>query len=154
MLHQLRFKQLLHTDIQTLWSFMSSPDNLALITPAYMNFEILTGKEDLGPMYAGQIIEYYLQPLGGIKMYWVTEITHVKEPEFFVDEQRFGPYRFWHHKHHLKEVENGVEMLDILHYQIPCGFIGRIANALIVKKKIEDVFEFRRKKLETLFNQK
>lgn len=152
MLHQLRFTQVLHTDIRTLWDFMSSPTNLSMITPSSLSFKILTDKTGLGPMYAGQIIEYYLQPLWGIKMYWVTEITNVKEPEFFVDEQRFGPYRFWHHKHYLKEVENGVEMQDVLHYKIPYGFIGTIANTLFVRKKIEEVFEFRRKKLEELFN--
>lgn len=117
-----------------------------------MHFEILSDRNDLEQMYSGQIIEYYLRPLWGIKMYWVTEITEVKEPVFFVDEQRFGPYCFWHHKHYLKEVENGVEMQDVLHYKLPCGFIGSMAHALFVKKKIEQVFEFRRKKLEELFN--
>jgi ligand-binding SRPBCC domain-containing protein len=151
MLHSLERKQFLQTDVSTLWAFMSSPKNLAKITPAYMKFEILSNKEDLNHMYPGQIIEYYVQPLGSIKMHWVTEITHVKESEFFVDEQRFGPYAFWHHKHYLKAVQGGVEMTDILHYKLPFGFIGKLINTLFVKKKVNEIFDYRSKKLETLF---
>src|SRR3954469_19056172 len=102
---------------------MSSPKNLAKITPAYMGFEILTDLKETN-MHAGQIIEYYVTPVAGIKLNWVTEITHVKEKEFFVDEQRKGPYAFWHHRHAFKEVPGGVEMTDLLHYKIPFGFIG------------------------------
>ena len=130
---------------------MSSPLNLSRITPSYLGFEIIS-KPDKEEMYAGQIIEYYVRPLWGIKLHWVTEITHVKEKEFFVDEQRIGPYRFWHHQHHLKEVEGGVMMEDILHYQLPFGLLGTIANTLFVKKKIETIFEFRREKVNELFN--
>lgn len=153
MLHTFTAKQFLHTDIPRIWAFMSNPQNLAVITPSYMNFEILSNKEDLQNMYPGQIIEYYVSPVLGIKMHWVTEITHVKENEFFVDEQRFGPYSFWHHKHYLKEVNGGVEMMDILHYQLPLGFIGRIVHTLFVKKKINQIFDYRYRKLEELFNQ-
>lgn len=152
MLHTFTTKQFLRTDLHTIWAFMSSPKNLSAITPSYMNFEILSNKDDLQSMYPGQIIEYHVKPLLGIKMHWVTEITHVKENEFFVDEQRFGPYSFWHHKHYIKEVNGGVEMMDILHYQLPFGFIGRIVNALFVKKKINQIFDYRYRKLEELFN--
>ena len=154
MLHTLVRKQLLQTDLPTLWAFMSSPVNLSGITPSHMGFEILSNKEDLERMYPGQIIEYYVKPVFGIKMYWVTEITHVKENEFFVDEQRLGPYQFWHHKHFLKAVEGGVEMTDILHYQLPFGFIGKVINALFVKRKVTAIFDYRYQKLEELFNSK
>ena len=152
MLHTLERKQLVQTDIPTLWAFMSSPMNLARITPSRMGFEILSNKEDLKNMYPGQLIEYYVKPVLGIKMHWVTEITHVKEHEFFVDEQRFGPYAFWHHKHYLKMQNNGVEMTDIVHYKLPLGSIGRLVNTIFVKKKITEIFDYRYKKLEELFN--
>ncbi len=154
MLHTFKTTQRLHTDIATLWAFMSSPKNLALITPDSMGFETLSNETELQHMHPGQIIEYYVKPLLGIKLYWVTEITHVVDQEFFVDEQRFGPYQFWHHKHFFKSVHDGVEMTDLLHYKIPFGFIGNMANSLFVKNKINEIFTYRHQKLEELFNKK
>jgi len=151
MLHTLQTKQFIKSDIQTVWDFMSSPENLEKITPTYMGFKILSDLNN-SKMYPGQIIEYYVTPVAGIKMHWVTEITHVKNLEFFVDEQRFGPYAFWHHKHFLKQVDGGIEMIDIVHYKAPFGIFGRIANALFIKKKIKEIFDFRYKKLEEIFN--
>lgn len=119
-----------------------------------MGFKILSNEEDIEHMYPGQLIEYYVSPLIGIKMHWVTEITHVKEMNYFVDEQRFGPYSFWHHQHFLKEVSNGVEMTDILHYQLPFGFIGKIVDQLFVKNKVSHIFNYRYAKLEELFGAK
>jgi len=152
MLQTLKTSQFLKSDINTVWNFMSSPGNLALITPSYMGFHILSDKTDVEKMYPGQIIEYYVTPVLGIKLHWVTEITHVMHHRYFVDEQRFGPYAFWHHKHFLKEVEGGVEMIDILHYKVPFGFIGKIVNSLFIKNKIKEIFDYRFKKLEELFN--
>ena len=153
MLHQKTFEQTLNTDLDTLWDFMSSPKNLAKITPSYMGFEILNNQlED--KMFAGQIIDYLVKPLAGIKMNWVTEITHVKDKEYFVDEQRFGPYAFWHHRHSFKPIENGVEMKDTLHYKIPFGAIGKITNSLFIDKKIQEIFDYRFVKLEAIFNKK
>lgn len=151
MLHSLHTKQFLKSDLNTVWDFMSSPANLARITPAYMGFHILSDIAET-KMYPGQIIEYYVTPVAGIKMHWVTEITHVKDLGYFVDEQRFGPYSFWNHKHFLKEVPGGVEMTDILHYKVPFGFLGKIVNSLFVKKKIKEIFDYRYHKLEELFN--
>lgn len=151
MLHTLSTKQVLKTDLTTLWDFMSSPGNLSKITPGSMAFHVITDLEE-SKMYPGQVIEYYIRPFAGIKMHWVTEITHVKHKEYFVDEQRFGPYAFWHHKHFLKEVPGGVEMTDILHYKIPYGFLGRIVNVLFVRKKLKEIFDFRHNTLEQLFN--
>ena len=137
--------------MDTLWNFMSSPANLSKITPAYMGFQILSDLNE-SKMYPGQIIEYFVTPVAGIKMHWVTEITHVKEKDYFVDEQRFGPYAFWHHKHVLKEVPGGIEMTDSLHYKVPYGFLGKIINALFIRKKIKEIFDFRYQKLEDLYN--
>jgi len=152
MLHIIKTKQLIKSDIDTVWNFISSPANLAVITPQSMGFEIIGEKNVNEKMYEGEIIEYFVSPFAGIKMHWVTEITHVKDKEYFVDEQRFGPYSFWHHKHFLKEVEGGVEMTDIVHYKAPFGFLGRIAHALFIKKKLKTIFDYRYNKLEEIFN--
>ena len=151
MLHTLQTTQFIKSDINTVWEFMSSPKNLATITPEYMQFEVLSDLGD-GKMYSGQLIEYYVRPLLGIKLHWVTEITHVQELQFFVDEQRFGPYKFWHHKHFLKQVDGGVEMFDLAHYQLPLGLLGKLGNELFVKKQLQQVFDYRFKVVDKLFN--
>ena len=104
-------------------------------------------------MYPGQIIEYVVTPVAGIKTKWVTEITHVKDLEYFVDEQRFGPYSLWHHKHFLKEIKNGVEMEDLIHYKLPLGFLGQMVHPFLVRPKLQEIFEYRRKKLNELFGE-
>lgn len=142
--------QLIPVDIETAWKFFSNPANLQAITPKNLGFKILS-KHHGDKMYPGQIIEYKVSPVLGIPMYWMTEITHVKEKEFFVDEQRFGPYQLWHHQHHFKIVEGGVEMTDIVHYRNPLGFLGNIANILFVKAQLKQIFEFRFKVVEDLF---
>jgi ligand-binding SRPBCC domain-containing protein len=151
MLSTIKTKQFIKSDLNTVWEFISSPKNLSKITPSYMGFHILSDIED-AKMYPGQIIEYHVKPIAGIKMHWVTEITHVKDKEYFVDEQRFGPYAMWHHKHFLKEVPGGVEMTDVVHYKAPFGVFGKIANALFIKKQLKTIFDYRYKKMEELFN--
>jgi len=131
------------------WEFLSSPKNLKTITPDYMGFDILSGADR--PMYAGQIIQYIVTPVLGIKTKWVTEITHVVEGEYFVDEQRFGPYALWHHKHFIKEIEGGVEMEDIIDYKVPMGILGQMVNPILVRPKLEEIFKYRTEKLEELF---
>ncbi len=153
MLYTIKTKQFIKSDLDTVWDFISSPKNLNTITPDAMKFETLTELGDK-KMYAGQIIEYYVTPFAGIKMHWVTEITHIKDKEYFVDEQRFGPYAMWHHKHFLKTVNGGVEMTDIVHYKMPYGIFGKMAHTLFVKKKLKEIFDFRFKKVDELFNQK
>lgn len=152
MVHTLKTKQFINSDLNSVWQFMSSPQNLARITPGYMGFDILSDKGDLASMYPGQIIEYKVSPVLGIKMHWVTEITHVIDKSYFVDEQRMGPYAFWHHKHFLKAVEGGVEMTDIVHYKLPMGFLGRLLNRLFVHKKLKEIFDYRFEKVNGLFN--
>jgi ligand-binding SRPBCC domain-containing protein len=102
-------------------------------------------------MYAGQIIEYKVSPVLNIPLYWMTEITHVDHQKYFVDEQRFGPYVMWHHQHHFKEIHNGVEMIDIVHYKIPFWFLGDIAHIIFVKKQLEHIFNHRFKAVENKF---
>ena len=133
------------------WEFLSDPANLKTITPDYMGFDIIDGADR--KMYQGQVIQYIVTPVAGIKTKWVTEITHVKDNEFFVDEQRFGPYKLWHHKHFIKEIEGGVEMEDIIHYKIPLGFIGEFLNFLFIKNKLKEIFEYRKNKLIEIFGE-
>jgi ligand-binding SRPBCC domain-containing protein len=132
------------------WDFFSSPANLQRITPAEMGFKIISRFHGLR-MYPGQLIEYKVRPLLGIPVYWMTEITQVQEPVYFIDQQRFGPYTLWHHQHHFKAIPGGVEMTDIVHYRIPLGILGDLANWLFVKKKLEGIFQYRYKAVEELF---
>ena len=143
--------QNLPISIDKAWDFISDPKNLAVITPKEMGFKTLSG--DDRNMYPGQIIHYTITPLFGIKMQWVTEITHVERLKFFVDEQRYGPYSFWHHKHFLKEIPGGVEMEDIVHYKIPMGIFGQLLHPILVKPNLTKIFEFRKKKLVELFGE-
>lgn len=144
--------QHVNASIDECWAFFSSPRNLQKITPESMGFQItdFDGKN----MYPGQIIQYKVTPLLGIKLTWVTEITIVKEGSYFIDEQRFGPYALWHHKHFFEPTENGVKMTDLVHYAIPFGFIGRLINILIIKNKLKEIFAHREKKVNEIFNSK
>ncbi|THD32105.1 MAG: cell division inhibitor [Flavobacterium johnsoniae] len=150
-LYTLHTKQQLPVSIQTAWEFISNPKNLEIITPKSMQFKTLSGDEK--EMFAGQIIHYKITPLFGISMQWVTEITHVQEQKFFVDEQRFGPYAFWHHKHFLKAIPGGVEMEDIVHYKLPMGLLGQLAHPFMVKPKLDEIFAYRHKKLIEIFGE-
>ena len=143
--------QKLPIPLQEAWDFISNPKNLEVITPTEMGFHTISGDDK--KMFPGQIIHYTITPLFGIKMQWVTEITHVKDNEFFVDEQRFGPYSFWHHKHFLKEIPGGVEMEDIVHYKVPMGILGQLVHPFLVKPELDKIFEYRRKKLIALFGE-
>jgi len=149
--YRLEFTQKIPVDLNTAWDFFSSPLNLSEITPEDMTFDVTSPIHKGTKMYPGMIITYKVSPLLGIKLNWMTEITHVKDNEYFIDEQRFGPFAFWHHNHHFAAVDGGVLMHDILHYAIGWGPIGLIANAIIVNKKINGIFNFRYKKVEELF---
>ncbi|TXI87958.1 MAG: hypothetical protein E6Q37_00945 [Crocinitomicaceae bacterium] len=138
--------------MKTCWDFFSSPNNLQTITPDYMGFDILT--ENPAKMYEGLMIAYKVKPLLGIPLNWVTEIKYVHEEQFFVDEQRTGPYKMWHHEHHFKAVDGGVEMTDIVSYELPLGILGRIAHPILVKSKLEEIFNYRFQKVEELFGKK
>ncbi len=142
--------QTIPVSLDEAWDFFSNPANLANITPDNMGFKTISRFHG-DTMYAGQVIEYKVSPLLGIPLYWMTEITHVEDKKYFVDEQRYGPYSMWHHQHHFKAVEGGVEMTDIVHYKLPLWFLGDIANEILVKKQLKGIFEYRFKKVEELF---
>ena len=142
---KLKYSQKLPISLNEAWDFLSSPNNLELITPKSMDFNITDWDEKKA--YPGQIIRYTVKPLLGIKINWVTEITHVQDKEYFVDEQRFGPYSFWHHKHFIKEIDNGVLMEDIIHYKIPLGPIGVLLNFLFINSKLKSIFKYRKQEL-------
>ncbi|HOK14279.1 MAG TPA: SRPBCC family protein [Candidatus Kapabacteria bacterium] len=142
-------KQVLKTNIKECWDFFSNPKNLSVITPREMNFVILTELPE--EIYPGLIIQYKVSPLLSIRMDWVTEITQVNKPFFFVDEQRFGPYKFWHHQHIFKEVDGGIEMTDIVHYRIPFGIAGKVFGNWLVKKQLNKIFDYRTQKMFDIF---
>ena len=146
---KLKYSQKLPISLNEAWDFLSSPSNLELITPKSMDFNITD--YDKKKAYPGQIIQYTVKPLLGIKINWVTEITQVQDKEFFVDEQRFGPYSFWHHKHFIKEIENGVLMEDVIHYKIPLGPIGVLLNFLFIDSKLKSIFKYRKQELIKTF---
>ena len=150
-IYRLASKQNLPISKKEAWDFLSSPKNLKVITPEYMSFEILSGADR--PMFAGQIIQYIVTPVLGIKTKWVSEITHMEEGEYFVDVQLFGPYALWHHKHFIKEIPGGVEMEDIIDYKVPMGILGQLVHPFMVKPKLDEIFEYRRKKLIELFGE-
>jgi ligand-binding SRPBCC domain-containing protein len=129
--------------------FFSNPKNLELITPPWLALKI--SSEIRKEMYPGMIITYDVSPILGIPVEWITEITHIDKPNLFVDEERFGPYRFWHHEHHFRPIPNGIEMQDSVHYVMPFGFFGSLVGNLVVNKKVIDIFNYRYKVLEGLF---
>jgi ligand-binding SRPBCC domain-containing protein len=148
----IKYTQTLPISMEQAWDFFSSPSNLKVITPPYMGFEVTSDPDfSTRKMYAGQVFTYTVRPVLGIPLFWMTEITHVEKGRFFVDEQRVGPYRMWHHQHHFKEVPGGVEMTDLVHYRLPLGWLGSFAQHIFVKKKLEEIFGYRKRKLEELF---
>lgn len=149
-IYLLRYEQVLNTSIPEAWTFFSRANNLEKITPSYMRFDITSPVTDK-PIYAGEIITYVIHPVLGIPLRWMTEITHVKEGEYFVDEQREGPYGLWHHQHHFEAVEGGVKMTDIVHYSLPLGILGRVAHALFVRRQLEGIFAYRKQRVQEFF---
>ncbi|WPR71056.1 SRPBCC family protein [Flavobacterium sp. NG2] len=142
--------QYVNASLDECWAFFSNPKNLQKITPEDMGF-IITDYDGKS-MYAGQIIQYKVSPLLGIKLPWVTEITIVKDRSYFIDEQRFGPYAMWHHKHFFEATDKGVKMTDVVHYGLPLGFLGQIMNTLVVKNKLKAIFEHRERMVNEIFN--
>jgi ligand-binding SRPBCC domain-containing protein len=149
-MHRLESKQWLPLSLEEAWKFFSMPENLNRITPPDMSFEILTGSGE--KTYAGQIITYKIRPMLNIPMNWVTEIIQVEEEHYFIDEQRFGPYRFWHHLHRFTPKDGGVLMEDVLHYALPGGWLGEFFGGF-VHKKVKGIFAFREEELNRIFPQ-
>ncbi len=148
--YQLEKTQKIPAEITEVWNFISSPVNLKHITPPYLGFEIINNNLP-GKMYPGMIISYKVSPLLGIKMKWVTEITYVKENEYFIDEQRIGPYSMWHHQHKITPIDSGVLMTDIVTYNPPFGFLGALSNKVFIRKQLDEIFNFRESAIERKF---
>ncbi len=149
--YTLNYEKKIPVSLDKAWDFFSSPLNLSKITPKSMRFVITSDFTEQTKMYEGMIITYKVSPLFGIKLDWMTEITSVKDKEYFIDEQRFGPFKFWHHEHHFKEIDGGVLMTDKLAYIIPFGVLGQFANAIIVGKQTREIFEYRDKAIDEMF---
>lgn len=147
--YNLSTEQELPTTIEWAWNFLSDPKNLGTITPDSMGFEIISGDDK--SMYPGQIIQYKIKLFPGVKLTWVTEISHVKHQEYFVDEQRFGPYAFWHHKHFIKETKEGIVMYDSIDYKVPGWIFRKWIHAVLVQPKLKSIFEYRKIALEAMF---
>jgi len=148
--YQLRTIQKIPSNVSEVWDFISSPANLKRITPDHMGFDIIT-PELPEKMYPGMIIAYKVSPFLGLKMTWVTEITHIREKAYFVDEQRVGPYSIWHHEHQIKSIDGGVLMTDIVSYKPPFGILGSIANELFIRKQLKAIFDYREKAVIDIF---
>jgi len=150
-IHRLKTIQFIPTTLETAWDFFSSPINLKEITPEYMDFNITSDFTKDTKMYPGMLISYTVKPVLGIPITWVTEITQVNHHKHFIDEQRFGPYRMWHHEHFFKELEGGVEMTDEVTYVLPFGMLGEMGHGLFIKKQLKDIFDYRCKRVEEIF---
>lgn len=149
-LYTLQSVQKIPSSINDLWNFISSPANLKIITPDYMGFNIKT-RNLPEKMFSGMLISYDVSPFKGIRINWISEITHIKEFEYFIDEQRFGPYKFWHHLHNITPIEAGVLMTDTVRYKPPFCVLGKIANYLFIRKRLNEIFDYRTKKIEEIF---
>ena len=151
-MYQLSDEQFLPISLQQAWDFFSSPKNLAKITPPEMGFIIRTKLDDSRGIYSGMLIDYTVKPLLGIPMHWRTEISQVADKHQFTDRQLIGPYKVWEHTHTFVEKDGGVLMTDHINYQLPLGFLGTIAHALLVRRKIESIFTYRKAVLLKMFN--
>ena len=148
-MHRIRQEQWLPINLEAAWEFFSDPRNLDEITPPDMHFEITSPVPE--QMYTGMIITYTIRPMLNIPMNWCTEITHLREMAYFVDEQRQGPYRIWHHEHHFKAENGGTRMTDLLHYEIGKSVFGWLAGQLFVHRRVQQIFDHRFQALEQRF---
>jgi ligand-binding SRPBCC domain-containing protein len=149
MIHRLHQQQLIPASIEDVWAYFSNPENLNELTPPDMSFEITHGGQK--EMYPGQLIEYRVQFIRGIKSRWLTEIAHVRQHAYFVDEQRIGPYQFWYHEHFFTELQTGVKMEDRVTYALPFGVLGDAVHWVWVQRRLNQIFSFRHHKIEQIF---
>lgn len=150
-IYTLERTELLRVSLETAWDFFSDPNNLPKITPPELNLRITSETER--KIYPGMIITYTVTPIPFFRSTWATEIAQVDSPSYFVDEQRFGPYRFWHHKHFFTESGDKTEVRDLVHYSLPFGPIGRLANLFFVSRKLDFIFSYRSAQLRKLFEE-
>ncbi len=150
-IYRLEKSQLLPIGLDEAWKFFSNPRNLKEITPPSLGLRLKDDTELPDEIYPGLMIEYSVTPLLGIRSTWLTEITHIQAPNYFVDEQRLGPYSLWHHEHHLVSTPNGVEIRDLIHYKVPFGPLGWLMNRLVIQRQLEEIFLYREKRMNELF---
>ncbi|MDQ6610290.1 MAG: SRPBCC family protein [Bacteroidota bacterium] len=148
--YSLYSKQTVPGSIEEVWAFFSDAKNLLAVTPPHLNLKV-TNEVYGATVYPGQVMTYMVKPLFGIPLAWMTEITHVESLVYFVDEQRKGPYKLWHHQHHFKKIKDGVEIIDLVHYRLPFGILGNLANSLFVKSELIKIFTYRYQKVIELF---
>lgn len=148
-LHHLHREQVLPITLQEAWAFFSSCRNLDLLTPPEVGMEIVHCTSET--MHEGQIIAYRVRLATLVRVSWVTEIKSVEKGHGFIDEQRSGPYKFWHHRHTFTEVPGGVKVDDLLHYIMPLGPLGELAHALFARRKLERIFDYRAREMERRF---
>lgn len=145
-----KVKQIIPVSLDAAWSFFTDPANLDLLTPGDMKFSVTSPLEEKG-IYPGMIITYKVSPLLRIPMTWMTEIVQVQERKYFIDDQKSGPFKIWHHQHHFREIDDGVEMIDIVYFKAPFGILGRLAEKLIVRNRVKKIFAYRKKILKEIF---
>lgn len=148
-MHRFDFKQKIKASLDEVWDFFSNPSNLAEITPSKMNFKILDELPE--KMYEGLLVRYKVSPLPGFRVSWTSEISTIVEKEYFVDTQVEGPFKYWHHEHRFRKIDNEVELIDHLFYQLPMGRLGKMLNEPIAQKKLNSMFAFRHQQVERLF---
>jgi len=149
-IYTLESRQKANMSVQEAWRFFSAPENLEKLTPPEMNFQVTSGKPKKA--YPGQIITYKVSVIKGVRLNWVTEITQVKQNEFFIDEQRFGPYKMWHHEHYFEEIDQNTCWIgDKVSYKLPLGILGRLAHLIFVKKQLTSIFEYRSMQINALY---
>ena len=149
-LHILRRTQVVPVSLGECWTFFSAPGNLSKITPPALDFQVIS---ELSPaIRPGMMIQYRVRPLFGIPMTWVSEITHVDAPHYFVDEQRIGPYSIWHHEHFFRELDGGrTEISDVVHYAPPFGLLGELVRPLLIEPELAKIFSFREQAVAKIF---
>ena len=150
MIRTLQSSQILRTSLERAWDFFSDPRNLARITPPELDFTVLTDLPER--IHPGMMIEYRVRPLLGLPVRWLTEITHVEPGKFFVDEQRIGPYRIWHHEHHFRQIDaSRIEVTDRITYVLPLSPLGDLVHPFLVRPQLRKIFAYREKAVNALF---
>jgi len=150
MIYTLYREQIIPADIEDVWAYFATPRNLNEMTPPDMDFEFVRGGDE--PMYTGQVIQYKVAILPGVRVRWLTQITHVEDCIRFIDEQRAGPYRLWIHEHHFEALAEGVRMTDQVTYALPFGPLGDLVHAVYIRRRLVQIFDYRREKVKTLFS--
>jgi len=149
-MYRIKYTQKIPLSLKESWEFFSKPENLKILTPKHLGF-VIKNSQDLSVMYEGQVIAYTIYPFLGIPVEWVSEITHVEENRYFIDRQQLGPYKYWHHEHRFEPLKNGVEMVDIVYYEMPFGILGKALHFMKIRRDIEEIFIYRRSVLEKMF---